>query len=180
MYALMPDEPLKSVLEAERLEFAEKYNTRKALTNPIHVTLIPPFHFDEDEQRLIDEIEVHSDPFYVRLTGYASFKRNLVFYVDVEQTPALMAFQSTLADTFQKTFPKIKFRNLHDFHPHITLGYRDLTRKMFEQAMRDHKNGHLRHEWVVNSYYLWKYVSQQWQVIHSLPLQLQPKSGTQG
>lgn len=102
----------------------ERWRRRfRAPKTPPHLTLIAPFQWDLDEQKLIEVLRVTAQchrPFDILCQGLGHFGRAVIF-IDVNPSQALLSLQSDLARNLQEIGVKPEER---PFHPHITLATR--------------------------------------------------------
>ena len=111
---------LPKTLEAEIEKWRRKF--RAPQTAP-HITLIPPFTWAHDYERLLQivkDVEKRHGPFLIRGEGLGNFGRRVLF-VNVELSPELRSFQRDLAEILaEHGIP----RETRPYHPHITLATR--------------------------------------------------------
>lgn len=174
MFALIPARELMDELEGIRQGFANKYKCKAALRNPIHITLIPPFHADEDnEQQLMKALvpfAANNKGFAINLKGYGSFPKNKVVFIKAIADRRLKQFHADMMKAFKEHLPDINLITFDKFSPHITLGYRDLTPEYFEAALQDLQNKVYENYWQVDGFQLWKRTENQWINIHAYNL----------
>jgi 2'-5' RNA ligase len=106
-------------------------------------------------------------PFPVTLQDYAAFKNNGVIYIDVENNDLLQLFQKDLRRKFLDILPIPEVKRFTSFHPHITIGYRDIPKEVFSEAAKEYSTRNFFATFVVNMFYLWRHNGKHWEVLHS-------------
>lgn len=148
--------------------FADNYNSRGALRSPPHITLQPPFKWDEAN---ITKLEQHLTNFAssrtlvpVTLNQYGAFPPRVI-YIDVLNTPELIALQSDLI-TYMESIgicdPNAKTR---PFVPHMTVAYRDLTKQNFKVAWQEFEHRQVNFEFGADNICLLLHDGQRWNVL---------------
>lgn len=174
MVAIMPPPPLTKDIEQIRFDFAEKYNCKAALKPPVHITLIPPYKtLPDSEEKIIPAVErwaASHMPFPVVLLNYSTFDRNGVVFINVLPNEDGRSFQKELRSEFLEVLPLPEVKRYTSFHPHITIGYRDIPKEVFKEAANDYLSRELFAAFTVNTIYLWRHDGARWQVLHSFPL----------
>lgn len=134
--ALIPPEPIVTEVKQFKLHVQERYQSSRALRSPAHITLVPPFHADDSlAKQVIHTVETFAlrcDPFGIQLDGFGCFTQNVIFVkpLESEQLSLLRGrLLSALSPCGISASPK--------FHPHITIGFRDLTMSAFKRAWED-------------------------------------------
>jgi methylated-DNA-[protein]-cysteine S-methyltransferase len=169
MIALMPPPDLSEEIHNIRKEFSEKYNCIKALAPPVHITLQAPFKMDAGmEQAVIDilnPIAYYQEPFEVKMENFGAFPDNKVVFIAVEKHAVLRTFQRNLVSRLKKAeVPAVNYSM--SFHPHITIGYRDIPAEHYEAARAEYEEKHFRGNFRAGSFFLWKRVNNKWTVLH--------------
>lgn len=174
MLAIMPPAALTDEIEHIRHEFAEKYKAVAALKPPVHITLIPPYKtFPQTEQVLMAALQQWAskqDAFPVVLKDYDFFPGNGVVFIDVVRNDRLGAFRKELRQEFLKIIPASEAKRSSSFHPHITIGYRDIPRELFPDIEREYSSRQFSAEFIADAFYLWRHTGQRWETIQSFPL----------
>lgn len=172
MFAIMPPEELAKEIHDIRIAFSEKYDAKAALKPPVHITLIPPyFAYPETEEAIIpafDKWSAEQTAFSLQLKNFNVFKGNGVIFIDVEKNAQLKQFHKGLSTQYSEFF-EAKWK--YSFpHPHITIGYRDIPKTVFPQAMEEYLSRTFEATLPVNSFYLWKHNRKFWEVEHEFKL----------
>lgn len=138
LLAILPPQPIQQEIMELKMEVSEKFGSHHALNAPPHITLLMPFQWKNHKEELLfeflSEINESIIPFDIQLNGFDFFKPRVVF-VDVVANEQLTEFQRNLAKKARRQL-KLMHPNHQDraFHPHITIGFRDLKKKAFYEA----------------------------------------------
>ncbi|WP_456458174.1 2'-5' RNA ligase family protein [Reichenbachiella sp.] len=165
--ALIPDEPVRSEVIAFKEEVKEKFNSKGALRSPPHITLHMPFKWRADrEDQLIEKLSLFKFdqyPFQVTLNGFDFFEPRVVF-VDVDKSAILTQLQTELSDFIRR---ELKFFNAdykgRGFHPHMTIGFRDLKKAVFPEVKSYYQNQSYKRQFEVSGYCLLKHNGERWE-----------------
>lgn len=170
--ALIPPQEVCEQVTAFKKNIAIKYNSRKALRVIPHITLKTPFHLDEKEHGLLMQwfhnLSFNINKFELGLNGFGCFNNSKapVIYVQPEYSAQILSVQQNIIKQFATAFPntQIQFHD-NDYHPHMTIGYRDLTYPEFEKAWSVYKNKPYKVQFEVQEIYLLQHDSKQWNII---------------
>lgn len=165
--ALIPDEPVRSEVMVFKEEIKTKFNSNGALRSPPHITLHMPFKWRTDREELLIEklskFKFDKYPFPVDLDGFDFFEPRVVF-VDVDKSEALTQLQKELTDYVRR---ELKFYNAdykdRGFHPHMTIGFRDLKKAVFPEAKAYYQEQSYQRQFQVSGFCLLKHNGQQWE-----------------
>ncbi|MCU7618381.1 RNA 2',3'-cyclic phosphodiesterase [Chryseobacterium sp. PBS4-4] len=130
--AIYPPQEIIDEVKVFKKDLASNYNNSKALKNDAHITLFPPFERELDLENDIhvafQKIDTNIPPFEITLNGFGSFPnpKNPVLYIEPEENQGLTDLHSRVKERFN-------FKN-YSFHPHVTVGYRDLTWENYVKA----------------------------------------------
>jgi 2'-5' RNA ligase len=123
----------KSATDALRETLAEKFDVRRALRIPPHLTLFHPIEIP-DAGPLVDALESLSQkisPFDVDTAGFGSFDER-VWFLDVAQSRPLRELKRKIASAVWRG---VKLREKTYTHPgvhfHVTLASKDVTPEKF-------------------------------------------------
>jgi len=172
--ALLPPQAIQDEVTAIKQIFAHRYDSRAALKSPPHITLQPPFEWLIAElptvSQALTQFASHQPPLTVKLSGFGAFPPRVVF-VDVVVTPELQNLhQALLAHTeatLGLTDPRAKTR---PFAPHMTVGFRDLSRSHFKAAWAEFRDQPFEHEFIVAQLTLLIHNGQRWTLCQEFPL----------
>ncbi len=168
--ALIP--PINVQEEATKIKqyFQKIYNSKAALKSPPHVTLQPPFEWEiEALPQLIEELNSFSksqQPFSMTLNGFAAFKPRVI-YIDVVKNPELLSIQKLLMSHLESSLNIVHqvYKN-RPFTPHLTVGFRDLSKKNFYQAWSEFEHKEIYHHFIIDKLTLLIHNGRNWE-IHS-------------
>ncbi len=138
--AIVPPDPVRSEIHALKEEVTERFGSKHALRSPPHITLHMPFKWKvkKEEQlfSLIRELNSGFKPFLIQLKDFDFFEPRVVF-VNVEPSESLEQLQQEVIDRCRKNL-KLDNGNYKNrpFHPHITIGFRDLKKPQFYAAKK--------------------------------------------
>jgi 2'-5' RNA ligase len=151
--ALLPPQKVQQVANKIKQKFAEVYNSRAALRSPPHITLQPPFEWQIEnlpklEQKLT-EFARSQVPIPMILDGFAAFKPRVIF-INVVKTPELLEIQKLLMNELETSLAIVhEVSKNRPFSPHLTVGFRDLTKQNFYKAWDEFKEQQLYFEFLV-------------------------------
>ncbi|MEQ6168255.1 MULTISPECIES: 2'-5' RNA ligase family protein [unclassified Ekhidna] len=167
--AVLPPEEIHNEITHLKHEVAEKFDSKHALRSPPHITLHMPFKWkDKRYEELTDVIKnLNSDlkPFGVRLKNFDFFEPRVVF-VNVVENGKLEELQKKVVDACRK---QLKLDNANyknrSFHPHVTIGFRDLKKRMFYEAKKEFEERKVSFKFLVNEITLLKHDGKKWNVV---------------
>ena len=168
--ALIPPSNVQAEATKIKEYFKEVYDSTAALKSPPHVTLQPPFEWDMEElSKLIKELNGFSAsqaPFSITLNGFAAFKPRVI-YINVVKTPELLSIQKSLISHLEFSLNIVhQVSKNRPFAPHLTVAFRDLTKKNFYQAWPEFENREIYHHFIINQLTLLIHNGKKWE-IHS-------------
>src|SRR5690348_14063749 len=130
---VLPQHLNEKVLKYKEM-MLEKYNCKVALKSPAHITLVPPFWMEEEnEQQLIEDITLVSNrfpSFAISTNNFSAFRPKTIF-IATASNEQLNEIKKAADDFFKdNSLYNIKI-DTRPFHPHITIATRDLFKKSF-------------------------------------------------
>lgn len=141
--ALLPPVAIQSKATAVKHYFADVYRSKAALKSPPHITLQPPFNWELSRLTELKTVmanfarQQRSIP--VILDGFAAFKPRVI-YINVHRTPELL-------ESHRKLMLQLLSLNIvhnraksRPFAPHMTVGFKDLTKANFHRAWDEFKD----------------------------------------
>ncbi|MDJ0573767.1 MAG: 2'-5' RNA ligase family protein [Xenococcaceae cyanobacterium MO_234.B1] len=166
--ALLP--PLAIQEEANKIQhhFAEVYNSKAALKSPPHITLQPPFYWEIDRlaelKTVLKEFIQKQAPIPIVLDGFAAFKPRVI-YIDVIKTPELLALQKKLMLQLESALDIVhKAAKNRPFNPHLTVGFKDLTKANFYKAWDEFKEESFYYEFTASEFTLLQHNGKKWEI----------------
>jgi len=174
--AIVPPEPILSEVRILKEEISKKYQSKKALNSPAHITVVPPFHLSEeikaDFVESVKAVVINCQPFYVTLRGLGCFenrrRKNPVIFVNPDNTPELSSFHQLLSYTLTKKFDFVK-KETRIFAPHMTIAFKDLTLDNFDKAWQELKYRKFDAKFSVNEIFLLEHKDRKWSIAYSFP-----------
>jgi len=169
--ALIPRRELREKVTAFKQDFANRFNSKKALKIFPHITLKAPFKFSPGMHgellRWFNDLHLLQNQFSIQLKNFGAFenKRNPVVFVQPILTKELKALQQQLIASFTSFFPSDIHQMDVKFSPHITVAYRDLTPEMFTKAWREYQHKQFDASFEVDAIYLLQHDSKKWNII---------------
>jgi 2''-5'' RNA ligase len=166
--ALVPPPDIQQHITLIKLYFAEHYNSRRALQSPPHVTLQPPFEWPAADVPQLEEclkvFAANRFPIPVTLSGFAAFAPRVI-YVDVVKSPALLDVQKDLMSFVGENLGiGDRVSQPRPFVPHMTVGFRDLSKQNFEAAWLEFKGRSIFFEFTASELILLIHDGSQWNV----------------
>lgn len=170
--AVLPPPAIQEAITKLKLEIAEKYGSKHALKSPPHITLHMPFKWKDKRiaelEKVIETLNNQHKSFMVELKGFDFFEPRVVF-VDVVENENLNMLQSQVVDTCRK---QLKLDNANykgrPFHPHVTIGFRDLKKPMFYEAKKVFENRKVTFGFDVREISLLQHDGKKWNVVEFL------------
>lgn len=171
--ALLPPKQVSGEIKELKEEISQKYNCKRALRLPAHITLVPPFKM-EDER--IDELTNHLENFCqdfseikVTLDGFGAFPPRVLF-IEIDDPEGIRPFRDQLINTLENFLPAENLVSGRPFRPHITLATRDLSRECFYPAWEELKNRHFYARFQADKLTLFRHNGKTWDMKHDFRL----------
>ncbi|WP_029036880.1 2'-5' RNA ligase family protein [Salinimicrobium xinjiangense] len=162
--ALVPPNEVKEEIRQIKLEIKEKYDASHALKLPAHITIIPPFRLEKQQEgdifKKLKLISSFQAGFTVKLKNFGHFGQRVIF-IEVENPQPVMDIY-----TKAKTYLPSCFSNPEDssLHPHITLATRDLKKDKFKEAWQEFKTRTYSGSFEAISLLLFKHNGKSWDI----------------
>lgn len=169
--ALIPHRELREQITVLKQDFATRFNSKKALKVFPHITLKAPFKLStnahEELIRWFNDLHLLQGQFRIQLKNFGAFdnKRNPVVFVQPVVTKELQALRQQLIASFSSAFPALLHPVDREFHPHITIAYRDLSTVMFTKAWSEYQNKQFDASFEIDAIYLCQHDSKKWNII---------------
>ena len=175
--AILPPLEIQDTVTAIKEHFAQVYDSKAALKSPPHITLQPPFNWEpanlDQLQETLEEFSTAQTIFPVTLNGFAAFPPRVI-YVDVERTQPLQAIQKELMQTLEsKLNISHKAAKNRPFAPHMTVGFKDLSKTNFAKAWAEFADKKFQTNFVALELTLLQFdqtVAKKWQIVATYPL----------
>ncbi len=140
----------------------EQFGCVVALRSPAHITIIPPFWLDLNEERKLQEtlqaFRSDSNELIIQLDGFSSFGKRVLF-IRVLENPELEEIKKQAEQHFARG------KDDRPFHPHISIASRDLKPGDFEKAWLHFSNKNCKENFSSKSISLLKLTEGNWKVI---------------
>jgi 2'-5' RNA ligase len=169
--ALISRRELREKITAIKHDFATRFNSRTALKVYPHITLKAPFKLaasaHNELMKWFTDLHVLQQSFTVQLKNFDAFnnKKNPVIFVRPVITKDLQSLQQQIIASFSSAFPALLHPVDKEFHPHITVAYRDLTPEMFTKAWSEYQHKTFDASFDVDAVYLLQHDSKKWNII---------------
>lgn len=168
MTAIVPPKMLGEEIRALQQEFAVRYGSAAALRPPVHLTFSPPEYLDEEEfkeyKAQLERVCKATSPFEIELRGFGFFVKNRVVFIEAASGASLLK----IVHSFRHARNKVDSR---PYHPHITIGYRNILPEVFEKIMTEYFDKQFSGGFTIDQLEIWKYDQKNWKTIEQLPFQ---------
>ncbi|MEM9339113.1 MAG: 2'-5' RNA ligase family protein [Bacteroidota bacterium] len=167
--AIIPPENIQNEITLLKHEVAKHFESSHALNSPPHITLHMPFKWKDKKlsalYQLMNEINTGFQPFKIELRDFDFFEPRVVF-VDVVANKKLYLLQNEVVNACRKKL-KLDHANYKNqaFHPHVTIGFRDLKKRLFPQVKRHFEGREIYFEFQPTVVNLLKHTGRQWEIV---------------
>lgn len=165
--AILPPETFRREVEMLKKEIREKYGIKYALKSPVHITVKMPFSYNEaKESKLFGQLNEFcstQEAFELHVRGVDTFGKRVIF-LDVEKQNKLTDFQEQLSKFCKREMNMISELSDRNFHPHMTVAFKDLKPQYFEEVLKLTKSKKLTCKFDVNQLCLLKRISGKWEI----------------
>ncbi|HYK44818.1 MAG TPA: 2'-5' RNA ligase family protein [Parafilimonas sp.] len=175
--AIIPPKEVCDEITDFKKDIATRFESKAALRIIPHITLKAPFQLPaSDHDRVLDWFQkavISVSPFVQELKNFGSFKngRSAVIFVKPEMNNGLDQLQKEVLTNFVDHFSAEQvMKSETDFHPHITIGYRDLRPSMFKQAWAEYRLKQYSAAFTVTSFDLLQHDKHVWNSISNFVL----------
>jgi len=164
--AIVPPVDIQDEITLLKEEMRTNYHSIHALKSPPHITLHMPFKWKDKRYQELDQVmqSLNADlvPFEIQLNDFDFFEPRVVF-VHVVENELLNQLQKEVVATCRKEL-NLQNANYKDrpFHPHVTIGFRDLKKSKFYEAKKVFKSRSFSCEFQVDRIELLKHYRQRW------------------
>ncbi len=175
--AILPPLSIQEKVTQIKQYFSQQYQSCQALKSPPHITLKPPFKPSTADVNVIKEqlvsFAIKYSAFPVILSGFNAFPPRVI-YIDVEKTPELLQLHQNLNDYLKSVLMDVKDESKQrSFSPHMTVAFRDLTKKNFHAAWTQFQNQTIHFEFIANHLTLLRHTGRCWQIEQEFPFKVQ-------
>lgn len=177
---LLPPSYIQDYANQIKQIFAAQYGSRAALKSPPHITLQPPFKWLNTEvsvlEQCLSEFVPERDSVPVTLEGFAAFVPRVI-YINVLKTQELLTLQANLMAYLETKLGIIDpVSKTRPFAPHMTVAFKDLTRKSFKAAWSEFQQQQLHFEFTATALTLLRHDGKQWNIYAELPFTAKVRS----
>lgn len=165
--ALVPPDDIAEEVKAFKELAAKRFQSKRALTSPAHITLQPPFKWSENRigeiTALLEQFAPTVTPFEQELRDFNCFKPRVVF-VDVVLNDALNNLAARLQDSLK---PLLGEENIDSrpYHPHMTVAFKDLKPYWFYRAWEYFSAQSYQRTFTADALCLLKHNGKEWEVV---------------
>jgi len=171
--AIVPKGEIQAKATELKHEVRELFNSKYALKSPAHVTLKMPFNWnDAKEDKLIERLSqffLDKSSFDLVFKGIGRFGRRVI-YIRVEEQLQLTTLQSQLSDYCKKELKFIQELSDQIYHPHMTVCFKDLKDKHFDDCLKFLKERGFYEKMEVREVTLLKKENFKWHIVHAFTL----------
>lgn len=164
--ALLPPPDIQTQVNAIKQQFSDRYNSRAAFKSPPHITLQPPFELQSFNlpalKQYLSTFANHREPVTVKLSDFGAFPPRVI-YINVLKTEELLILQTDLI-AYLNVLKIVEPVSTRPFSPHLTVGFRDLTRQKFKAAWLEFQHQTLQFEFTANYLTLLLHDGKRWNV----------------
>jgi 2'-5' RNA ligase len=162
---------LPQALSDEILSITQKisndYKTRKALSSPPHITLVPPFWYPNAKidalKNTVSELKLDTEPISIRLDGFSSFPSRVLF-INVVLSPELSECHERVYAYLPKDL-KSNIKVYREYSPHITIAFKDISQENFEKAQNEYIPQSYIQEFSLENIDLYRHDGQKWLIV---------------
>ena len=163
--AVLPDKQTSEWIRSLQEEMCSLFGVCKAMRTPPHITVIPPFQFSENtEFKLIQAFhQISFLPFNLPIAGLDRFGKQVIFV----KPQVIDSLESLYMDALEQIQHLITIEKQKSFHPHFTIGYRDLA-PVFLNAWKHFKVQEIPVSAHIEKLVLFKHQEKQWQILANI------------
>ncbi|MCH5715029.1 2'-5' RNA ligase family protein [Niabella hibiscisoli] len=169
--AVIPHQQLQDKVRKIELDFAQRFNSSRALKVMPHITLKAPFiippELHDSLLKWFEDFKPAQRAFTTALNGFGAFTNNLhpVIFIKPVNHTTLILLQHNLIQSFKGFAPFVIQPVDKKFVPHLTVAYRDLTPDHFEKAWDEYKDQAFEDQFEINALHLLQHDGTKWNII---------------
>lgn len=172
--AFLPPSDIQRKATEIKHYFADTYKSKAALKSPPHITLQPPFFWKIERltklKEVIADFAEQQKSMQVILDGFAAFKPRVI-YIDVHRTPELLEFHYKLMMQLESSLDIVhKTSKTRPFTPHMTVGFKDLTKANFYRSWNEFKDKSFDAKFTASELTLLHHNGRKWEIDIEFPL----------
>ncbi len=170
--AILPEQKIQDEITGFKKIVEQKFYSKRALTSPPHITIIPPFRYKEENiQEIISSLQTLStelNSFEIELNNFNCFAPRVI-YVDILSNKNLNTLHVSSNVLLEKEFGiEFKYKE-QTYHPHMTIAFKDLKESKFIEAWDYFKNKKYNQVFTALQLSLLKHNGKKWEVLKSTP-----------
>lgn len=172
--AIIPPEPVSSEVLRLKEHMRDRYGSKGALRSPPHITLHMPFDWPDKKIEILtaatQKLAVGLPAVTIAMNGFGHFADRVIF-IQVEANEKLMSLQQTVRSVFRSEFFLLndRYRDL-PYHPHMTVGFRDLRPSAFREAWKEFGSMEFHAQFHAGEITLLKHLNGRWEPFRNFPL----------
>lgn len=164
--ALLPPTAIQQEVNLIKHYFSEVYNSKAALKSPPHITLQPPFYWEQDRllelKTVLQEFAQKQASISIILRKFAAFPPRVI-YIDVINSQELLLLQQELNYLLESALNIVdRAGRKRSFTPHMTVGFKDLTKANFYQAWSEFQVKSFNYQFTASKLTLLQHNGQSW------------------
>ncbi len=168
--AIVPPEEIQKEVTEFKNYTVQNFNSKKALNSPPHITIVPPFKYEEEKiSNVIQEVNEFSKGqkhFEIELKNFNCFAPRVI-YVDVLKNTLLSEMRQDINHLLeQKCNIEFKYKE-QDFHPHMTIAFKDLKANVFPKAWDHFRRKKYNAIFNAEAIYIFKHNGTKWEIMNS-------------
>jgi 2'-5' RNA ligase len=177
--ALLPPQEVSKIATEIKQHFANVYQSKASLKSPPHITLQPPFKWNLQDLEILKaklrEFSQIQAPIPMILDGFSAFKPRVI-YINVLKTKELLTLHHDLILYLEHTLNLVDNKEKsRAFSPHLTVGFKDLTKTNFYRAWSEFKDKKLHFEFIVPDLTLLIHNGKKWEIEEKFSFEIQEK-----
>jgi 2'-5' RNA ligase len=175
--AIIPSQEICDEITSFKKDFADRFESKKALKVIPHITLKAPFKLPAPElsklEQWFQKLSINLETFEIELKDFGAFdnKYNPVVFVQPIMNLHLYSLQQEIIRSFRLFYPQVPVQDLEiKYNPHITVAYRDLEPGRFRQAWKEYQLIKYTATFPVNDFHLLQHNGKEWKIINTYSL----------
>ncbi|AFZ24282.1 2'-5' RNA ligase [Cylindrospermum stagnale PCC 7417] len=166
--ALLPPQDIQDYANQVKQHFAEQYASCGAQKSPPHITLQPPFEWADANVSVLEsslkEFASGQQSVSITLSGFDAFAPRVI-YINVVKSQALLTLQANLMAYLARTLGIVdQVSQSRPFAPHMTVAFRDLTKRNFHAAWPEFRQRQLHFEFTADNLTLLLHDGKRWNI----------------
>lgn len=172
--AILPPEAVAQKIKDIQQEIADRFDPKRILKMPAHITVEPPFRYEDTGARHLEErlapFFSEREAFGLQLRNFGTFRQDVVF-IEVAPSLPLLELHAQLSDFLRVQTGIVKHEPWHGgYTPHVTVANRDVTPQAHERIWREFNTRKFYAEFQVSEIALLRHDEKIWHVQRRFPL----------